>query len=55
MEEFRDTVHYAQLARAARLKADNTDDADFARRLREAAVMHERKVRQLEAQERAKR
>jgi hypothetical protein len=49
MEELRDAVYYLQLARVARLKADATDDADLARRLREAAIRNERKARQLTA------
>lgn len=47
MEESRDSIYYLQLARVARLKADATDDADLARRLREAAIRHERKARRL--------
>lgn len=49
MNELRDAIYYLQLARVARLKADATEDADLARRLREAAVRHERKARQLNA------
>jgi hypothetical protein len=49
MEESRDAIYYMQLARVARLKADATEDADLARRLREAAVRNERKARQLNA------
>ena len=49
MVELRDAIYYLQLARVARLKADATDDPDLARRLREAAVRHERKARQLNA------
>lgn len=47
MDELRDSIYYLQLARVARLKADATDDPDLARRLREAAVINERKARQL--------
>jgi len=47
MEESRDSIYYLQLARVARLKADAADDADLARRLREAAIRHERKARKL--------
>ncbi len=47
MQEVYDAIYYAQLARVARLKANATDDADLARRLREAAIRHERKARKL--------
>jgi hypothetical protein len=53
MDELRDAVYYIQLARAARLKADSTDDADLALRLREAAVRNERKARQMRRRETA--
>jgi TfoX/Sxy family transcriptional regulator of competence genes len=46
-DEARDSIYYLQLARVARLKADATDDPDLARRLREAAIRHERKARQI--------
>ncbi len=49
MAELRDAIYHQQLARVARQKADATDDADLARRLREAAIRHERKARQLNA------
>ena len=49
MAELRDAIYYLQLARVARMKADTTDDADLARRLREAAVKNERKARRLAA------
>ena len=49
MQEVYDAIYYAQLARVARLKANATDDADLARRLREAAIKHERKARKLSA------
>lgn len=51
MESLRDAIHYLQLARYARLKADQTEDADLARRLREAAIKHERMARRLKAEE----
>lgn len=47
MEEIRDAIYYEQLARVARLKADAAGDADLARRLREAAIKHERNARKL--------
>ncbi|MBV1689153.1 hypothetical protein KRR38_16100 [Novosphingobium sp. G106] len=47
MEVPRDAIYYEQLARIARLKADASPDADLARRLREAAIKHERKARQV--------
>ncbi len=47
MEPIRDAIYFEQLARVARMKADASDDPDLARRLREAAVMNERKARQL--------
>ncbi len=50
MQELRDEIYYLQLARVARQKADATDDADVARRLREAAIKHERMARRLKAQ-----
>jgi len=49
MEALRDEIYYLQLARVARQKADATSDADLARRLREAAIKHERMARQLKA------
>ncbi len=42
-----DSIYYAQLARVARVKADTLEDPDVARRLREAAVRHERMARKL--------
>ncbi|MCW2382147.1 MULTISPECIES: hypothetical protein [unclassified Sphingobium] len=48
MESRRDAIYYQQLARVARLKADNCGDADVARRLREAAILHERTARRLQ-------
>jgi hypothetical protein len=47
MEGERDAIYYEQLARAARLKAAASTDPDVALRLREAAIKHERKARQL--------
>lgn len=47
MDEIRDAIYYEQLARVARLKASACGDLDVARRLREAAIKHERKARQL--------
>ena len=55
MEELRDAVYYLQLARVARLKAAATDDPDLSRRLREAAIRHERKARRMQAAEEARR
>lgn len=49
MEELRDAIYYMQLARAARLKAAATDDVELSLRLREAAIRHERKARQLKS------
>ncbi|HEX7930442.1 MAG TPA: hypothetical protein VF470_06010 [Sphingomicrobium sp.] len=43
----RDAIYFEQLARVARLKADASPDPDVARRLREAAIKHERKARQV--------
>ena len=47
MEAIRDAIYYERLARVARLKADTCGDADLARRLREEAIKHERKSRQM--------
>ncbi len=47
MEESRDAIYYAQLARVARRQADASEDPDVARRLKEAAIKYERKARQL--------
>jgi|GEM_PF-985911 len=49
MQESQDAIYHLQLARAARLKAAATDDADLSRRLREAAIRHERQARRLKA------
>jgi hypothetical protein len=46
MEEH-DSIYHAQLARAARVKADSLNDPDVARRLRETAIKHERMARRL--------
>lgn len=53
MDELRDHLYYMQLARVARLKAAATEDADLARRLREAAIKNERKARQINRRESA--
>lgn len=55
MEELRDSVYFQQLARFARMKAAETDDEDLARRLKEAAIKHERMARKLKAEEEAQR
>jgi len=47
MNERRDAIYYQQLARVARLRADSCGDSDVARRLREAAIVHERTARRL--------
>jgi hypothetical protein len=47
VEETRDAIYYEQLARVARLKAAAAKDPDLSLRLREAAIKHERKARQL--------
>lgn len=49
MEEH-DSIYHAQLARAARVKADSLNDPDVARRLRETAIKHERMARRLQQQ-----
>ncbi|PKB13432.1 hypothetical protein B0I00_3231 [Novosphingobium kunmingense] len=46
----RDVSVHEALARAARAKADGSTDADLARRLREAAIKHERMARRLRRQ-----
>jgi hypothetical protein len=51
MEELRDSVYFQQLARVARMKAAGTNDPDLARRLKEAAIKHERTARKLKADE----
>jgi hypothetical protein len=55
MESPKDAIYFAQLARVARLKANASDDPDVARRLREAAVRHERKARQISREEAEKK
>lgn len=47
VEEIRDAIYFEQLARVARLKADASGDPDLTRRLREEAIKHERKARQM--------
>jgi len=47
METIGDVEYHIQLARAARQRADVTEDADLARRLREIAIKHERRARML--------
>ena len=47
MELVGDSEYHAKLAKAARQRVDVSDDADLARRLREAAVKHERMARRL--------
>lgn len=46
----RDVDVHEAMARAARTKADESMDADVARRLREAAIKHERMARRLRRQ-----
>ncbi|ODU25957.1 hypothetical protein [Sphingopyxis sp. SCN 67-31] len=53
MEPIRDAIYHEQLARVARLKADASSDPFLARRLREAAVRHERTARRLRREESA--
>lgn len=53
MEPIRDAIYHEQLARVARLKADASNDPFLARRLREAAVRHERTARRLRREESA--
>ena len=59
MAELRDSIFYAQLARKARQLASAHSDPIAARHLRESAVKHDRRARQLaraeEAPERTKR
>jgi len=47
METTGDSEYHTQLAQAARRRADISADPDVARRLREMAVKHERRARQL--------
>ncbi|KHK89442.1 hypothetical protein [Novosphingobium malaysiense] len=51
MEEIRDAIYYQQLARYARMMADRHTDDAVARYLRETAIKHERKARQLHRDE----
>jgi len=52
MEIVGDHDYHMQLARAARQRANASDDADLARRLREVAIKHERRARMLKRLER---
>ena len=45
--ELRDSIYYAQLARKARQLASTHSDPLVARHLRESAVKHDRRARQL--------
>ena len=47
MDEMRDSIHHAQLARKARQLAETYADPDVKRRLREAANKHDRTARRL--------
>ena len=47
MTELRDSIYYAQLARKARQLASVHSNPIAARHLREAAVKHDRRARQL--------
>jgi len=47
VNELRDSIYYAQLARKARQLASAHPDPVAARHLREAAVKHDRRARQL--------
>ena len=47
MEPIHDAIYHEQLARVARNKADHSDDPFLARRLREAAILHERQARKM--------
>lgn len=47
MEVIRDAIYHEQLARVARTKADSSQDPFLARRLREAAILHERTARKM--------
>ena len=47
MTELRDSIYYAQLARKARQLASSHSDPLVARYLRETAVKHDRRARQL--------
>jgi len=50
METVGDYDYHVKLALAARQRADTCDDADLSRRLREAAIKHERRARMLKRQ-----
>jgi len=52
MEKVGDIDYHSRMSRAARQRADASDDPDLARRLREAAIKHERRVRLLRRQAR---
>jgi hypothetical protein len=54
MELVGDAEYHEKLALAARQRADRCEDSDLARRLREAAVKHERLARRLRRLEAAK-
>ena len=47
MEVPRDAIYHDQLVRVARINADTSDDPFLARRLREAAILHERTARKM--------
>jgi len=47
MDTVGDSEYHTQLAQTARQRADVSADPDIARRLRETAVKHERRARQL--------
>ncbi len=47
MEVIRDAIYHEQLARVARIKADASTDPFLQRRLREAAILHERTARKM--------
>ncbi|MBT2187795.1 hypothetical protein [Sphingobium nicotianae] len=46
--ELHNSEHYNEIAGALRLRARHSGDLDLARRLREAAIKHERHARRLE-------
>jgi len=52
MDQIRDAIYHEQMARVARRKAELTDDPFLARRLREAAIRHERTARRMRREER---
>ena len=53
MSEIRDSIYYAQLARAARRMAAQHSDPVASRHLREAAIRHDRTAKELAREERA--